>query len=87
MCAIRFHDVLSSEDWALAMVPKPVKPVVFLYPINDVVRNHPTPFPQPSMTYTPPSFCSKRHTESKKLLSSPPMDKRYLIYLFIYLFL
>eukprot|EP00608_Synchroma_pusillum_P009638 CAMPEP_0198419202 /NCGR_PEP_ID=MMETSP1452-20131203/46_1 /TAXON_ID=1181717 /ORGANISM="Synchroma pusillum, Strain CCMP3072" /LENGTH=254 /DNA_ID=CAMNT_0044139325 /DNA_START=48 /DNA_END=812 /DNA_ORIENTATION=- len=36
----RFYDVLSVEDWALAMVPKPVIGVVFLYPITEVQENY-----------------------------------------------
>lgn len=35
-----FHDVLSVEEWALDMVPKPVKAVVFLYPISAVQETH-----------------------------------------------
>jgi len=30
-----FCDVLSTEDWALSMVPTPVKAVIMLYPIKD----------------------------------------------------
>jgi hypothetical protein len=34
----RFVDVLSTEDWALEMVPKPALAVVMLFPIKDAVR-------------------------------------------------
>jgi hypothetical protein len=30
--------VLSTEEWALEMVPQPVLAVLFLYPIKDTVR-------------------------------------------------
>jgi len=30
-----FCDVFSTDDWAVDMVPKPVKGVVLLYPHND----------------------------------------------------
>ncbi len=32
---IQFCEVLSLEDWALDMVPKPVQSVIMLYPIKD----------------------------------------------------
>jgi hypothetical protein len=32
------YDVLSTEDWALEMVPRPVKAVLMLFPIKPVVR-------------------------------------------------
>ena len=32
-----FHDVLSTEDWALEMVPKPCVGVLMLFPIKDSV--------------------------------------------------
>ena len=35
-----FTDVLSTEDWALAMVPQPVIAVLFLYPIKDKVEEY-----------------------------------------------
>jgi hypothetical protein len=35
----RFCDVLSTEEWALEMVPKPVVGVVMLFPIKDHVAN------------------------------------------------
>jgi len=31
----KMHDVLGLEDWAFDMLPKPVKGVVFLYPITE----------------------------------------------------
>ena len=30
-----FHDVLSFEDWAIEIIPKPVKAVLFLFPIKE----------------------------------------------------
>mmetsp|Transcript_10321 Transcript_10321/g.10391 ORF Transcript_10321/g.10391 Transcript_10321/m.10391 type:complete len:233 (+) Transcript_10321:61-759(+) len=33
-----FYDVMSVEDWALAMIPVPVYGVVFLFPINESVE-------------------------------------------------
>lgn len=30
-----FVDILSTDDWALDMIPRPVAAVVFLYPIKD----------------------------------------------------
>jgi ubiquitin carboxyl-terminal hydrolase L3 len=35
-----FVDVLSSEDWALEMVPKPVHAVLMLYPIKEATEAH-----------------------------------------------
>jgi ubiquitin carboxyl-terminal hydrolase L3 len=32
-----FVDVLSTEDWALEMVPKPVLAVMLLFPIKEAV--------------------------------------------------
>lgn len=32
----KMHDVLSTDDWAQEMVPRPVKAVFFLYPISQV---------------------------------------------------
>ena len=34
----RFHDVMSTEEWALEMIPQPVLAVVMLFPIKDAVR-------------------------------------------------
>ena len=34
-----FQDVLSTEEWALEMVPQPVAAVIFLFPIKDEVCN------------------------------------------------
>ncbi len=34
----QFADVLSVEDWALDMVPKPVAAVLMLYPIKEASR-------------------------------------------------
>jgi len=31
----QFHDVMATEEWALAMIPRPVKAVLMLYPIKD----------------------------------------------------
>ena len=30
-----YHDVLSTEDWALAMLPQPILGVLMLFPIKD----------------------------------------------------
>ena len=35
-----FHDVLSTDDWALAMVGQPVLAVLFLFPVKDVSEAH-----------------------------------------------
>ncbi len=35
-----FHDVLSTEDWALEMVPRPVLGVLMLFPINEASEQH-----------------------------------------------
>ena len=32
---LAFSDILSPEQWALEMVPKPVKAVLLLYPIKE----------------------------------------------------
>lgn len=32
---LSFHDVLSTEDWALEMVGQPVLAVLFLFPVKD----------------------------------------------------
>ncbi len=34
----KFQDVLSVEDWALGMVPKPITAVLMLYPIKEASR-------------------------------------------------
>lgn len=38
--AFQWTDVLSTDDWALEMVPQPVKAVVMLFPIKDVSEAH-----------------------------------------------
>ena len=35
----RFHDVMSTEEWALEMIPSPAIAVVMLFPIKDAVRH------------------------------------------------
>mmetsp|Transcript_15771 Transcript_15771/g.48091 ORF Transcript_15771/g.48091 Transcript_15771/m.48091 type:complete len:171 (-) Transcript_15771:1713-2225(-) len=35
-----WHDVLSVDDWALEMVPGPVKAVVMLFPIKEATETH-----------------------------------------------
>jgi ubiquitin carboxyl-terminal hydrolase L3 len=35
-----FVDVMSTEDWALEMVPKPVIAVLMLYPIKEASENY-----------------------------------------------
>ncbi len=35
-----FHDVLSTDDWALAMVGQPVLAVLFLFPVKPVSEAH-----------------------------------------------
>eukprot|EP00638_Chattonella_subsalsa_P004198 CAMPEP_0117755094 /NCGR_PEP_ID=MMETSP0947-20121206/13239_1 /TAXON_ID=44440 /ORGANISM="Chattonella subsalsa, Strain CCMP2191" /LENGTH=248 /DNA_ID=CAMNT_0005574347 /DNA_START=44 /DNA_END=790 /DNA_ORIENTATION=+ len=37
---IRFVDVLSTEDWALGMVPQPASAVMMLFPIKDITEAH-----------------------------------------------
>lgn len=37
---IRFTDVYSTEDWALAMVPQPVLGVVMLFPIKESTEKY-----------------------------------------------
>ena len=37
---MQFHEVLSLDDWALDMLPRPVHGVVMLYPIKDVQEDH-----------------------------------------------
>lgn len=37
-----FHDVLSTEDWAFAMVPSPVLAVLMLFPIKEKVASQHT---------------------------------------------
>ena len=36
----QFYDVLSTEDWALAMVPQPALAVLLLYPIKEAAEKH-----------------------------------------------
>ncbi|KAA0155167.1 hypothetical protein FNF29_01918 [Cafeteria roenbergensis] len=36
----QFHEIFSTEDWALEMIPAPVIAVVFLYPIKDSTEAH-----------------------------------------------
>ena len=38
--AYSFHDVFSTEDWAIEMVPKPVVAVVMLFPIKEKTEEH-----------------------------------------------
>jgi ubiquitin carboxyl-terminal hydrolase L3 len=35
----KLTDVLSTEDWALEMIPKPTIAAIFLFPINDKQEN------------------------------------------------
>lgn len=35
MSLMQFHDVLSTEDWALEMIPQPVLGVLMLFPIKE----------------------------------------------------
>lgn len=37
---IQFHDVLGAEDWALEMIPHPVKAIVLLYPLGNEEDTH-----------------------------------------------
>jgi ubiquitin carboxyl-terminal hydrolase L3 len=37
---ICYHDVMSTDDWALDMVPKPVSAVLLLYQIKDSTEKH-----------------------------------------------
>jgi len=37
-----FCDVYSTEDWALAMIPRPVAAVLLLYPLTDKITKQPT---------------------------------------------
>jgi hypothetical protein len=41
----RFHDVLSTEEWALEMIPQPAIAVVMLFPIKDAVGDVVVRFP------------------------------------------
>lgn len=36
----RFHDVMSTEEWALEMIPQPALAVVMLFPIKDASEKH-----------------------------------------------
>ncbi|GKY98027.1 hypothetical protein MPSEU_000760800 [Mayamaea pseudoterrestris] len=36
---VSLHDVFSTEDWALGMVPRPVYAVVFLYPLTNKLKS------------------------------------------------
>lgn len=46
-----FCDVLSTEDWALEMVPTPVVAVIMLFPIKEHVRALPSPLPRQLHTW------------------------------------
>ena len=37
------HDVYSTEDWALSMIPRPVYAVIFLYPLSEKLRQRQYP--------------------------------------------
>ena len=37
---VAFTDILSTEDWALEMVPSPVLAVLLLFPISDAEEKH-----------------------------------------------
>eukprot|EP00052_Salpingoeca_macrocollata_P034757 m.12571 g.12571 ORF g.12571 m.12571 type:complete len:245 (+) comp6928_c0_seq1:163-897(+) len=37
---LSFMDILSTDDWALDMIPKPVQAVLFLYPIKATLEEH-----------------------------------------------
>jgi ubiquitin carboxyl-terminal hydrolase L3 len=37
---LQFHDVMSTEDWALEMIPRPVVGVLMLYPIKETTEGH-----------------------------------------------
>ncbi len=41
----RFHDVMSTEEWALEMIPQPALAVVMLFPIKDAVSVVRAPHP------------------------------------------
>lgn len=32
----RFYDVLSVDEWAIDMIPKPIKAFMLLYPLSEV---------------------------------------------------
>jgi ubiquitin carboxyl-terminal hydrolase L3 len=36
----KFYDVMSTEDWALEMIPRPVVAVIMLYPIKESSEEH-----------------------------------------------
>lgn len=38
--AFQFCDVLSTEDWALSMVPSPAVALIMLFPISDASERH-----------------------------------------------
>lgn len=38
--SLSFQDVLATEDWALAMIPRPILGVVFLFPIKPNTEVH-----------------------------------------------
>lgn len=37
---LRFCDVLSTEEWALSMLPPPVRAIMLLYPIKEAAEVH-----------------------------------------------
>lgn len=37
---LRFCDVLSTEEWALSMLPPPVRAIMMLYPIKEAAEVH-----------------------------------------------
>lgn len=37
---LKFYDLLSTEDWALEMIPKPVHAVLLLFPIKPATEDH-----------------------------------------------
>ena len=40
MSKLAFHDVMSTEDWALEMVPRPVLAVLMLFPVKEASEAH-----------------------------------------------
>ena len=59
------HDVFSTEDWALSMIPRPVYAVILLYPLSEKLRQRVYPTTDSSNSSTP------QDTSSSSLIYIP----------------